>query len=61
MRAINVSQFERHPHWRVELVVIQRQPYREGVRLTDRQSGRWFIVITGLGGDIHQVIARGQL
>jgi len=34
MRTINVSQFERHPQWRVELVVIQRQPYLEGVRLT---------------------------
>ena len=48
MRTINVSQFERHPQWRVEPVVIQYQPYLEGVRLTDRQSGRWVIVITSL-------------
>jgi len=61
MRTINVSQFERHPHWRVELVVIQYQPYAEGVRLTDWQSGRWFIVTTGIGGDIHEVIAHGRL
>ncbi len=61
MSTVNVSQFERHPHWRVELVVIQRQPYREGVRLTHLLTGHYLVAITGLGGDIHQVIARGRL
>jgi hypothetical protein len=61
MRTINVSQFDCHPHWRVELVVIQYQPYAEGVRLVHLPTGRYILVITDLAGTIHQVIKRGQL
>lgn len=61
MHTVNVSQFERHPQWSVDLVVIQYHPYAEGVRLIHRPTGRYYIVVTDLTRDIYQVIARGRL
>lgn len=61
MSTVNLSPFERDPQWSITLVVIQDQPYVEGVCLVHRPTGRYCVVVTGINGDIHSVIEYGRL